>query len=108
MNTGKSVAELAYALWEARGCPHGSSEQDWLEAERLAARSAAAMPPSAQSDDEASIDSFPASAPLAGHSPDVPVGKAGEKRSAAKEREVRSREKISADLASSPTANRLP
>jgi hypothetical protein len=92
MNTGnKSIAELAYALWEARGCPHGSSEQDWLEAERLAARSVAAMPPRAENDNEASIDSFPASAPLGSHTPDVPPGKAGEKRYAPKEREVRSR-----------------
>jgi hypothetical protein len=96
MNTGnKSIAELAYALWEARGCPHGSSEQDWLEAERLAARSVAAMPPSAENDDEASIDSFPASAPLASHTPDLPPSKASEKRSAPKEREVRSRPPVS-------------
>jgi hypothetical protein len=25
---------LAYRLWEARGRPHGSPDQDWLEAER--------------------------------------------------------------------------
>jgi Protein of unknown function (DUF2934) len=28
------VALLAYALWQYRGCPIGSPEQDWLEAER--------------------------------------------------------------------------
>jgi hypothetical protein len=24
------IAALAYALWEARGCPEGSPEDDWL------------------------------------------------------------------------------
>ncbi len=35
------IAKLAYALWQHRGCPEGSAEQDWLEAEqtvRLAAQ----------------------------------------------------------------------
>jgi len=27
------IARLAYALWESRGCPAGSPEQDWLSAE---------------------------------------------------------------------------
>jgi hypothetical protein len=31
----KSVAQIAYQLWESRGCPDGSAERDWLEAERL-------------------------------------------------------------------------
>ena len=36
------IATLAYQLWEARGCPEGSPEEDWLRAERqLAAASAA-------------------------------------------------------------------
>lgn len=26
-------SRLAYSLWEKRGCPQGSAEQDWLEAE---------------------------------------------------------------------------
>ena len=29
----QDIANLAYALWQQRGCPGGSSEQDWLEAE---------------------------------------------------------------------------
>jgi hypothetical protein len=39
----EDIAKLAYALWQARGCPDGSSEQDWLraEAELTAAPSAA-------------------------------------------------------------------
>jgi hypothetical protein len=27
------IASLAYELWQARGCPYGSSEEDWLRAE---------------------------------------------------------------------------
>jgi hypothetical protein len=27
------IAALAYELWQARGCPYGSSEDDWLRAE---------------------------------------------------------------------------
>jgi Protein of unknown function (DUF2934) len=30
----RSIDELAYRLWQARGCPEGTAEQDWLEAER--------------------------------------------------------------------------
>jgi hypothetical protein len=26
------IAELAHAMWHARGCPEGSPEQDWTEA----------------------------------------------------------------------------
>jgi hypothetical protein len=29
----QEIADLAYALWQQRGCPEGSAEQDWLEAE---------------------------------------------------------------------------
>ncbi|MGA2271107.1 MAG: DUF2934 domain-containing protein [Bryobacteraceae bacterium] len=28
------IARLAYSYWEARGCRGGSSEEDWLRAER--------------------------------------------------------------------------
>jgi hypothetical protein len=28
------IAELAYRLWVDRGCPSGSPEEDWFEAER--------------------------------------------------------------------------
>jgi hypothetical protein len=27
------IARLAYAYWQARGCPAGSPEEDWLRAE---------------------------------------------------------------------------
>ena len=26
------IAALAYELWQARGCPHGSPEEDWFHA----------------------------------------------------------------------------
>jgi hypothetical protein len=32
--TMQDIARLAYALWEERGCPEGSAERDWLEAEQ--------------------------------------------------------------------------
>jgi hypothetical protein len=28
------MADIAYALWQQRGCPEGSAEQDWYEAEQ--------------------------------------------------------------------------
>ena len=28
------IARLAHELWQARGCPHGSAEVDWLRAEQ--------------------------------------------------------------------------
>jgi hypothetical protein len=34
VSSNQSIAELAYRLWSARGRPHGSEEEDWLEAER--------------------------------------------------------------------------
>jgi hypothetical protein len=30
----QDIANLAYSLWQARGCPDGSAEQDWFEAEQ--------------------------------------------------------------------------
>jgi Protein of unknown function (DUF2934) len=30
----QDIAKLAYALWQQRGCPYGSPEFDWLQAER--------------------------------------------------------------------------
>jgi hypothetical protein len=30
----EEIARLAYSLWEARGCPLGNSEEDWLRAEQ--------------------------------------------------------------------------
>jgi Protein of unknown function (DUF2934) len=30
----EQIAALAYALWQARGCPEGSPEVDWFQAEQ--------------------------------------------------------------------------
>jgi hypothetical protein len=30
----EQIAALAYALWQARGCPVGTADEDWLRAER--------------------------------------------------------------------------
>jgi hypothetical protein len=30
----RSIGELAYLLWQARGCPPGTAEKDWLDAEK--------------------------------------------------------------------------
>ena len=30
-----SVSDLAYSLWQARGCPHGSPDEDWFRAEAM-------------------------------------------------------------------------
>ena len=36
----EEIAALAHALWQARGCPNGSPEEDWFQAKRkLAERS---------------------------------------------------------------------
>jgi hypothetical protein len=32
--TAEQIANLAYHIWEARGCQGGSPEEDWLAAER--------------------------------------------------------------------------
>jgi len=29
----EQIAALAHSLWQERGCPNGSSEQDWFKAE---------------------------------------------------------------------------
>jgi hypothetical protein len=31
----EDVATLAYRLWQERGCPDGSSQVDWFQAEQL-------------------------------------------------------------------------
>lgn len=33
-NSTPDIAALAYELWQQRGCPEGSPEEDWYEAER--------------------------------------------------------------------------
>jgi hypothetical protein len=60
----RSIGELAYRLWQARGCPDGTAEQDWLEAEKQLEASRPARPP-------------------ASHLPDVPPANAAAKWKAA-------------------------
>ena len=31
----KEIATLAYELWQARGCPEGSAEEDWFHAAEI-------------------------------------------------------------------------
>ena len=31
----EEIAQLAYALWEERGCPEGCPEDDWFRAEQM-------------------------------------------------------------------------
>jgi hypothetical protein len=33
-SSSEDIALLAYALWQQRGCPEGSSEEDWFRAEQ--------------------------------------------------------------------------
>jgi hypothetical protein len=35
-----TIATLAYELWQQRGCPTGSAELDWFQAERVLAEQA--------------------------------------------------------------------
>jgi Protein of unknown function (DUF2934) len=90
----RSVRELAYQLWVARGCPNGTAEQDWRDAERqlaapknTAPKNAAPKTQAAASEavDASSKDSFPASDPPATQGPDEPPANAAAKWKAAGE-----------------------
>lgn len=73
----RTVGELAYQLWQARGCPVGTAEQDWLDAERQL-RTALPTTPATTSKavDEALKKTFPASDPPSTHMPDQPPANA--------------------------------
>ena len=80
----RDIRALAYQLWVDRGCPAGSAERDWLEAERrLSAVSQTPRAASSASVDESLKDSYPASDPPASHMPDVPPANAEAKWEAA-------------------------
>jgi hypothetical protein len=80
----RSIGELAYQLWQARGCPLGSAEQDWLEAERLLETASPKEPVAASKAIDDSLQStFPASDPPATQRPDQPPVNADEKWKAA-------------------------
>ena len=77
MTSNQAIAELAYRLWNERGRPHGSEEEDWLEAERQL--SAAGGEREERGVDAASKQSFPASDPPANSLPDRPPSNADAK-----------------------------
>jgi Protein of unknown function (DUF2934) len=77
MTSNQSIAELAYRLWNDRGRPHGSEEEDWLEAERQL--SGAGDEPNERGIDAASKQSFPASDPPGNTLPDRPPSNADAK-----------------------------
>jgi hypothetical protein len=108
----RSIGELAYRLWQARGCPEGSSERDWLDAEKQlrgaqrtieprtieprtveprATEPRAAQPRATESTTSNAIDSslkatFPASDPPASQRADEPPANADAKWKAAASR----------------------
>jgi hypothetical protein len=57
----RSIGELAYRLWQSRGCPEGTAERDWLDAERQLL---------------AIQGTFPAGDPPSSHGPDQPPANA--------------------------------
>jgi DUF2934 family protein len=79
-----SIAELAYQLWLRRGCPEGSEELDWREAERQLATEGSSTPASDASPDgkvgSAPETTFPTRDPASAHSPDSVPTDAGEER----------------------------
>jgi Protein of unknown function (DUF2934) len=79
----RSIGELAYRLWQARGCPDGTAEQDWLEAEKQLQASRPVRPRSSEAVDDSLKSTFPASDPPASHLPDVPPANAAAKWKAA-------------------------
>jgi Protein of unknown function (DUF2934) len=79
----RSVSELAYQLWQARGCPDGTAEQDWREAERQLAARPAAQAAASEAVDASLKDTFPASDPPATQRPDEPPANAEAKWKAA-------------------------
>ncbi|MDP9087992.1 MAG: DUF2934 domain-containing protein [Pseudomonadota bacterium] len=82
-NDRRSIGELAYQLWQARGCPQGSAEQDWLEAERQIAVAPAKAPVATARVDDSLKATYPASDPPASHLPDEPPVNADAKWQAA-------------------------
>jgi hypothetical protein len=83
------IGELAYHIWQARGRPEGSAEQDWLDAEKQlqsvqrAPDARAAEPTASEAIDRSLQETFPASDPPASHRPDEPPANADAKWKAA-------------------------
>jgi hypothetical protein len=97
------IRELAHQLWEERGKPEGSAEDDWLEAERrlLQGRRAAS-----KAVDESAKESFPASDPPASGLPDKPPANAEAKwAAAAKTKRRRKRANVPAPVETPSSQN---
>jgi hypothetical protein len=77
-----SIGQHAYQLWLDRGCPEGTAEQDWLDAERQL-RAAQPSSQTSQAVDDSLKNTFPASDPPATQIPDAPPSNAEEKWKAA-------------------------
>jgi hypothetical protein len=95
----RSIGELAYRLWQARGCPEGTAERDWLDAEKQLKGAQRAIEPRAtvsrasESTTSNAIDSslkatFPASDPPASQRADEPPANADAKWKAAASRKA--------------------
>jgi hypothetical protein len=90
VSSKQSIADLAYHLWNARGRPHGSESEDWLEAERrLAAPEEDGEGGGPEGVLDASLkETLPTRGRAAGRSPELPSStvrnrsNAGDKRSA--------------------------
>jgi len=79
----KSIGELAYRLWQSRGCPDGTAEQDWLDAEKQLAIQTSTRRVNPETVDDPLKGTFPASDPPASHLPDEPPANADAKWKAA-------------------------
>lgn len=83
----EAIRQRAYQIWERRGRPGGSPEQDWYEAERELLAEEQESDDSAssvsQAVDESVRESFPASDPPATHGADEPPVNADAKWAAA-------------------------
>ena len=100
----RSIGELAYRLWQARGCPEGSAERDWLDAEKQLrsaqratesrATESTTSSTTSNATDSSLQETFPASDPRASQRADEPPVNADAKWKAAATRKgpaVRSR-----------------
>ena len=79
----ETVKARAHELWEKRGRPIGSPDEDWLEAERQLQGKVYESSSPSKGIDESIKQSFPASDPPASQLPDEPPANAEAKWAAA-------------------------